>query len=65
MARVMGMIHVNYGGESISLQQAIYRTVFASWLTPINASLAYAICFVALWYGILKILERRNLILRV
>jgi len=65
MARVMGMIHVNYGGESISLQQTIYRAVFASWLTPINASLAYAICFVALWYGILKILERRNLILRV
>ena len=65
MARVMGMIHVNYGGETVSLQQAIYRAVFASWLTPINASLAYALGFVLLWYGILKVLERRGLILRV
>jgi predicted acyltransferase len=65
MARLMGMAHVNVGGESLSLQQAIYRMGFASWLTPRNASLAYALAFVALWYGILKLLERRGWILRV
>jgi predicted acyltransferase len=65
MARTLGLIHVSYGGESISLQQAIYRAVFASWLTPINASLAYALGFVLLWYGILKVLERGGVILRV
>ena len=65
MARLLGLIHVRLGEESVSLQQAIYRTAFASWLAPRNASLAYAIAFVALWYGILKLLERRGIVLRV
>jgi predicted acyltransferase len=65
MARLLGMGHVTLGGESVSLQQAIYRGGFASWLAPRNASLAYALGFVALWYGILKLLERRGIIFRV
>jgi len=65
MARVLGLIKVPFGGETVSLQQAIYRGGFASWLTPKNGSLAYAIGFVALWYGILKLLERRGIVLKV
>jgi len=65
LARVMGLIHLNFKGESVSLQQAIFRAAFASWLSPRNASLAYAIAFVALWYGILRLLEKRRLILKV
>jgi predicted acyltransferase len=65
MARLLGMIHVSWGGETISLQQAIYRGLFASWLTPRNASLGYAIGFVAVWYGILRLLEKRGVMLRV
>ena len=65
MARLLGMAHITMGGESVSLQQAIYRSGFASWLAPRNASLGYALGFVALWYGILRILERRGIIFRV
>jgi predicted acyltransferase len=65
MARVLGLIHLSYGGESVPLQQAVYRGAFASWLAPRNASLAYAIGFVALWYGILRLLERRGIVFKV
>lgn len=65
MARVLGLIHLSSGGESVSLQQAIYHAVFASWLAPRNASLGYALAFVLLWYGILRMLERRGIVLRV
>jgi predicted acyltransferase len=65
MARLLGMVHVTMAGESVSLQQAIYRGLFASWLAPRNASLMYALGFVALWYGLLKLLERRGVVLRV
>jgi predicted acyltransferase len=65
MARTMGLIHVSMGGESVSLQEGIYRSAFASWLAPHNASLAYAIAFVVLWYGILRVLEKRGLMVRV
>ena len=65
MARMLGLIQVQVGGEAVSLQQAIHRSAFAGWLPPRAASLAYALSFVALWYGILRLLEKRNLILRV
>ncbi len=65
MARLLGMVHVTMAGESVSVQQAAYRTLFESWLTPRNASLAYALLFVTVWYLILRVLERRGLMLRV
>jgi predicted acyltransferase len=57
--------HVNYQGQSIAIQDAIYRMLFLPWLPPRVASLAFAISFVVLWYGILTVLYRRNIILKV
>lgn len=57
--------HVNYQRKSVALQDAIYQIVFLPWLPPRVASLAFAISFVLLWYGILLVLYRRNIILKV
>jgi predicted acyltransferase len=57
--------HVSYNGKSVALQDAIYQIVFLPWLPPRVASLAFAIAFVLLWYGILTLLYRRNIILKV
>lgn len=57
--------HVNYHGKSVAVQDAIYQSVFLPWLPPRVASLAFAISFVLLWYGILTVLYRRNIILKV
>ena len=65
MAKMMGLIQVPYQGAETSLQQVIYRSAFEPWLAPRNASLAYALGFVILWYGILRVLERRGVILRI
>jgi predicted acyltransferase len=66
MARcIYSIFKVTYGGERVSLQSAIYRALFESWLAPINASLAFAVAFVLLWYGILSLLHRRGIILKV
>ena len=65
MARLLGMVQLTMAGESVSLQQAIYRSVFASWLDPRSASLGYALGFVALWYGLLRLLERRGIFWKV
>ena len=56
---------VEYEGRSVSIQNAIYQIAFASWLPPRVASLAFALSFVLLWYGILLVLYRRNIILKV
>jgi predicted acyltransferase len=57
--------HVSYQGKSVAVQDAIYQIVFLPWLPPRVASLAFAISFVLLWYGILTVLYRRNIILKV
>ena len=66
MARcIYSIFKVNWGGERIPLQEGIYRALFASWLSPINASLAFAVAFVLFWYGVLYLLHRRGIILKV
>lgn len=66
MARmVYSVLSVSYDGRSMPLQEAVFRALFLSWASPVNASLAFAVAFVLLWYGILVLLERRHLILKV
>jgi predicted acyltransferase len=66
MARcIYSIFKVNYAGTRIPLQEGIYRTLFASWLSPVNASLAFAVAFVLFWYGVLSLLHRRGIILKV
>ena len=62
---IYSIIKVPYDGQMVSLQSAIYRSAFASWLSPMNASLAFALAFVAFWYVILDQLYRRNILFKV
>ena len=66
MARLIySILKVESDGQRIALQAWIFRTFFASWLSPMNASLAFALAFVAFWYGVLLLLQRRNIMFRV
>ena len=66
MARLIySVLKVESDGQRIALQAWIYRTFFASWLSPMNASLAFALAFVAFWYGVLLLLQRRNIMFKV
>jgi predicted acyltransferase len=66
MARLIYTLwHVSYDGKSTAIQSAIYQAVFLPWLPPRVASLAFAIAFVVLWYGILTVLYKRNIVLKV
>ena len=67
MARwIYSMHRVEYQGRETSLQNAIYQGAFASWLRPEElASFAFAVTFVLVWLGILWVLYRRNIVLKV
>ena len=66
MARLIySVIRVSYHGETISLQAAIYRSLYASWLAPRDASLLFALTFVLFWYLVLLVLHRRGVFLKV
>lgn len=66
MARLMvSLIKVPVGGERWALQKWIYVRWFEPWLSPVNASLLYALVFVAFWWAILAVLHRRGIIWKV
>jgi predicted acyltransferase len=66
MARLIySILKIEYHGQRIALESAIYQSAFASWLSPINASLAFAVTFVLFWFAVLALLYRRNIVLKV
>ena len=66
MARLLSLIKVSTpDGSQIPLQSWIYRNVFLSWLPPYRASLVYAIVFILVWLGLMWILYRRRIFIKV
>ncbi|HEY4593064.1 MAG TPA: hypothetical protein VIJ61_11695 [Thermoanaerobaculia bacterium] len=65
MAKIFYLIHWTAGGETVSLQQWLYRHLFASWLPDYVASLAWALAFLALWWGLMTVLYRRRIFIRI
>ena len=61
MASLFGEIKV--GGTTLG--GWIYENLFASWASPINASLAFAISFVLVWLALMWILYRQKIFLKV
>jgi predicted acyltransferase len=61
VAEILGVVRVGPG----SLQQYIYRAVFAPLASPPNASLLYSLAFVAVIYAVAYLLYRRGWFLRV
>ncbi len=51
-------------GET-SLQGWIFQNVFAPLASPVNASLLYALCWVAAWGVVLSLMYRRGVIIKV
>ena len=66
MARLTdSLIKIHVNGELVSLHQASYNLFFKPFFPPKFASLLWALCFVALWLGILSVLYRRKIIVKV
>ncbi len=62
VARLMGLITVQ--GE-VGIKTWIYRNLFESWLTGMNASLAFALVYTTVWLGIMYLFYRRRLFIKL
>jgi predicted acyltransferase len=63
VARLLVLIRVGPGGPR--LQAWLFDRLFAPWLPPLDASLAYALAYVLLWWGLMWALHRSGVRLRV
>lgn len=62
---IYSVVRVPTATGSTSLEQAIYRIVYAPWLPPRVASLAFALTVVLFWYGVLALLYRNRIFFKV
>ncbi|HYO15942.1 MAG TPA: DUF5009 domain-containing protein [Thermoanaerobaculia bacterium] len=66
MAKIMFLVRwPAAGGETMTLQAWLYRHLLAPWLPDYVASLAWALLFVAFWWGVAAVLDRRRIFLRI
>jgi predicted acyltransferase len=66
MARMIySILKVDVDGRPVALQKVMHDALFASWLPPRDASLAFALAFVGVWLAILWVCYRRNIIFKV
>ena len=66
LARIMSVIPTTkLDGTKGNVQTWIYEHLFATWLAPINASLGFALAYVLLWLGLMTILYRRRIFIKV
>ena len=54
-----------YDGTTISIKGLIYQRYFASWAGPLNGSLLYGLAYLLLWMGIMTILYKRRIFIKV
>jgi predicted acyltransferase len=65
-ARLLNLVKVPGGAAGTQPVKAwIYENVFATWLPPLDASLAFALVFVALWWGIMEGFYRKKIFVKV
>ena len=64
-ANLISIIGYNRAGVWVPLQTLLYDGLFASWLAPKNASLAYALATVLFWLGVMSVLYRRRIFIKV
>jgi predicted acyltransferase len=62
-ARVLALAKV--GPEGRNLQSLLFERLFASWAAPIDASLAYAVAYLVIWWAVMAGLYRLGVRLRV
>lgn len=52
-------------GESVSLYYWIYKNIWASWLSPLNASLAFALSYALVWMAPLWYMHKKKIFIKV
>lgn len=66
MARLLNLIKVtNAAGQSVALKTYIVDSFFMPLFSPLNASLAFGLCYITFWLGMMWILYAKKIFIKV
>ena len=63
--RILLRIEVGAGEAAVDLKTWTYKELLASWLPATEASLAWALAWLAIWIGLMWILYRAKIFIRI
>jgi predicted acyltransferase len=65
VGRLLYLIKWPSGSDMLSLKEWLFNSLFLSWLSPLNASLAYALSFVFLTYLAMYYLYKKQIFIKI
>lgn len=66
LSRILNLWKVSGSdGSPVPIKTLLYDHLFTSWASPVNASLFWAITYVLIWLGLMSILYRRKIFIKV
>ena len=65
VGRLLYLIKWSSDGDTITLKGWLLDTFFDTWLSPVNASLAYALCFVFISYIAMYVLYKKRIFIKI
>lgn len=65
VAKLLYLIKLEINGAEVTLKQYLYSNFFLTWLTPINASLAWALVYIFIWLGLMWILYNKKIYIKI
>jgi predicted acyltransferase len=65
VGRLLYLVKWDTGSGPVTLKEWLFDTLFASWLSPLNASLGYALAFVFLSYLAMYYLYKKQIFIKV
>lgn len=65
IARTLNLIQIPVAEGTLSLQRIIFNNTFMMVASEINASLMYAITWIILWFFVLHIMYKKNILVKV
>ena len=65
-AKILSILQVTSSeGVSVSLKQWLYTHLYASWAGALNGSLLYAVVYILIWLGLMWILYRKRVFIKI
>jgi predicted acyltransferase len=65
VVKLLLRVRVGSGGEQVGILACIYQHFFVPWAGKMNGSLAYAVTYVLIWVGLMSILYRKKIFIKI
>jgi predicted acyltransferase len=65
VSKILAFVHVHSRTQAVSLQLYLFDRFFAPLASPPMASLLYALAYTLLWFGVVAILYRRGMFVKI